>query len=298
MGKVIFVGDVHLKGSTPISRKDNYPETILNKIKSIWSYADTIGCSTIVFLGDIFDTVNISLQYFSHVLTLFKQIVSSGIDLYTIAGNHDLKYDSMDTLPITPLGILVKSDAIKLLDMLTVDDVFIQGTHFPDVPKSNSSELYSINVMHRFFESGFNEEPISKDDVIRLGYDMYILGHDHKPYPTVSIEGDGRVVHVVRPGSLSRNSSDQYNRFRTPRIMVFDTDLKDYYYEDVPSESGLEIFFEEHEEKNVVSMSELVDYLKSSYHTSNTSIRDYVSAVEIPDDVKSLIYTYLDILGA
>lgn len=299
MSKIIFVGDVHLKGSTPISRKDNYAEVILGKLNFIKEYALSIGCTTLIFLGDIFDTVSTSIQYFSHCLSCFKDIQDCGIDSYTIVGNHDLRYDSMDTLQTTPLGILVKSNAMHLLDSLIVDDVFIQGTHYPQTPApKGESELYSILLLHRFYESAFNETPITKEDVINLGYDAYILGHDHKPYQTISIENFGKAVKVIRPGSLARNSSDQYNKLRKPRILVFDTGSKSYYYEEVPSESGLEIFFEKPVEEQAVSMKELVDYLKSSYCAADTSIRDYVKTTSMPKDVKSLINTYLNLLGA
>ncbi len=299
MSKIIFVGDVHLKGSTPISRKDNYSETILNKLQYIWNYANTIDCTTIIFLGDIFDTVNTSLQYFSHCLTLFKKITDSGIDLYTIVGNHDLRYDSMETLPITPLGILIKSDAMKLLDSLIVDDVFIKGCHFPESPEPNTQkDLYSILLLHRFYESGFNEIPITKEEAQTLDYDVCILGHDHKPYSTIMVEGRDKLIKIIRPGSLARNSSDQYNRLRKPRILVMETSDKSFHYEEVPAESGMNIFFEKEEEKEVISMKELVDYLKSSYHTADLSIRDYLNNTEIPEDVKTLIGTYLDLLGA
>lgn len=299
MSKIIFVGDTHLKATAPISRKDNYPETILNKIKFIWEYASSIECENIIFLGDIFDTVNTSLQYFSGCLSLFKQISDNGVSLYTIVGNHDLKYDSMETLPVTPLGILVKSGAIHILDSLTIDDVCITGCHFPINPEKNKNAdtIYSILLLHRFYDSGFNEVPITKEDVIQLNYDAYILGHDHKPYKTVYVENN-RKVPVIRPGSLARNSSEQYNKLRKPRILIFDTDKKKFEYEEIPSASSKDIFIEREEETNVVSMKELVEYLQSSYDTSDTSIRGYIEETAIPDDVKALIKNYLNILGA
>ena len=296
MSKIIFVGDVHLKGSSPISRKDAYPEVILNKIRFLWDFATTIDCSTIIFLGDIFDTVNTSLQYFSHCLSLFKDMSRKGIDLYTIVGNHDIRYDSMDTLPITPLGILLESGEIKLLDSLTVDDVYIKGCHFPNKPiKNEESEIYSILLLHRFYESGFNEEPITKENILELNYDTYILGHDHRPYSTITLDNG---VTIYRPGSLARNSSDSYNRLRKPRILIMDTDMKEFYYEEVPCEPGENVFFEKEAETQVVSMADLVAYLRSSYHTDNNSIRSYMDTVTMPNDVHDLIIHYLDALGA
>ena len=153
-------------------------------------------------------------------------------------------------------------------------------------------------LLHRFYESGFNEIPITRDDVRTLNYDVYILGHDHRPYSTVKVEKENKDISVIRPGSLARNSSEHYNKLRKPRILVFETEDKSFTYVEVPSESGLDIFFDKKESTEVVSMKELVDYLKSSYHTADVSIRDYLNNTEIPDDVKVLIGTYLDILGA
>ena len=300
MAKILFVGDVHLKGSTPISRKDNYSETILKKLEWVHSYADSIDCKDIIFLGDIFDTVNTSLQYFSLCLSTFKKIADSGINLYTIVGNHDIKYDSIDTLPITPLGILIKSNIINMLEDLYIEDVYIKGVQYTEHPSRNLSDksYFSIMVAHRFYESAFNEEPISKHNLVDWCFDTYILGHDHRPYLTVELEEEGKHISLFRPGSLARNSSDQYNRLRKPRVLVFDTLSKYFYYEEVPSESGIDVFFDRVKEEKLPSMSELVLYLKESYHTADTSIRDYVNNADMPDKTKSLVISYLDMLGA
>lgn len=300
MSKIIFVGDVHLKGSTPISRKDNYSEVILRKLEWIKGYADSIDCKTVIFTGDIFDTVNTSLQYFSLCLSTFKQISDSGINLYTIVGNHDIRYDSIDTLPVTPLGVLLKSEVIKLLEDLYIEDIYIKGVHYTELPSRNLSDTkyFSIMVAHRFYESGFNEEPISKHNLIDWCFDAYVLGHDHRPYVTVELEENNKCIRLLRPGSLARNTSDQYNRLRKPRILVFDTLSKYFYYEEVPSDSGLEIFFDQIKEEKLPSMNELVTYLKESYHTADTSVRDYVEHADIPIPTKTLLKSYLDILGA
>lgn len=300
MCNIIFVGDVHLKGSSPISRKDDYPEVILNKLLYIADCAEELDCKYIFFLGDIFDTVNTSIQYFSHALGVFKSIRDKGIELYTIVGNHDIRYNSMDSFPYTPLGILVNSGIMKLLDEIIIDDdIYIKGFHYPnEITPNRHDDLYSIVLLHRFYESGFNEVPVTREDVINLGYDSYILGHDHRPYITQDIYDDGRNIKVIRTGSVARNSSDQYNRMRKPRFLIFDTESKEYTYQEVQSENGIDVFFEQQIEAPMVSMKELVDYLQSSYHTSNNSIRDYLNGAVIPDDVKSLIDSYLNILGA
>ena len=296
MSKIIFVGDCHLKGSTPISRKDNYPETILNKLLFIKEYAQSIACKHIFFLGDIFDNVSTTFPYFSHCLSLFKSFKDDGIDLYTIAGNHDLKYDALETITITPLGVLIKSGVFTLLGNTEIEGVKITGFSYTETPTPNvNAEGYSIALLHRFYESGFGEEPITEEQVVSLGYNTYIFGHDHRPYQTKVISD---TIKVIRPGSLARNSSDQYNRIRKPRILVFDTDTLSFYYEEVRSEAGQEVFFENVEEERPISMSDLVTYLQSAYHSSGMSIREYLDSITIPEASKSLIIGYLDILGA
>ena len=104
-----------------------------------------------------------------------------------------------------------------------------------------NAEGYSIALLHRFYESGFGEEPITEEQVVSLGYNTYIFGHDHRPYQTKVISD---TIKVIRPGSLARNSSDQYNRIRKPRILVFDTETLSFYYEEVRSEAGQDVFFE------------------------------------------------------
>lgn len=298
MSKFIFIGDCHLKATSPISRKDNYSETILKKLEFIQSYAEKNNVSALFFLGDIFDSVNTSLQYFSFCLSLFKRIKESGIRVYTIVGNHDIRYDSMETLPVTPLGVLIKSEVMTLLTDEIVEDIHLVGCSYPEKPNKNEiKDKYSILLLHRFYEAGFNEEPITEQQVKNLEYNTYILGHDHRPYPTKVIETPDSTIKVIRPGSLARNSSDQFNRIRKPRILVFDSETLNFSYEEVPSESGQDVFIDRPEDQPV-SMRELVDYLQSSYHSSNLSLREYVDTADIQEDVRSLVKSYLDILGA
>ena len=77
-----------------------------------------------------------------------------------------------------------------------------------------------------------------------------------------------------------------------------DKDIKEFYYEEVPCESGENVFFEKEVEAQVVSMADLVAYLRSSYHTDNNSIRTYMDSVVMPNDVHDLITHYLNVLGA
>ena len=53
MSKIVFAGDLHLKGIAPASRKETpeqYRETIINKIKNIQSICKGLNVSHLIFL--------------------------------------------------------------------------------------------------------------------------------------------------------------------------------------------------------------------------------------------------------
>ena len=114
----------------------------------------------------------------------------------------------------TPLGLLVKSECLSILKKIKIDDYTIYGWQYPEeIQKSLVSK--SICCAHRYYELAFSEKSLSQKDLRDLGYQYYILGHGHEPFEMVVGEG----YKLYRPGSLSRCTSDKYNRFRIPRIL-------------------------------------------------------------------------------
>ena len=72
MSKVLFVPDVHLQEQSPRSRKDAYPTTVLEKLDFIVNKANEEKAITI-FLGDLFNAVNMPMNYFYRVVDIFKK---------------------------------------------------------------------------------------------------------------------------------------------------------------------------------------------------------------------------------
>lgn len=72
MSKVLFVPDVHLQEQSPRSRKDAYPTTVLEKLDFIVNKANEEKAITI-FLGDLFNAVNMPMIYFYRVVDTFKK---------------------------------------------------------------------------------------------------------------------------------------------------------------------------------------------------------------------------------
>jgi DNA repair exonuclease SbcCD nuclease subunit len=297
MSNIIFVGDTHLKGSSPISRCDDYSTAILNKIESLVQVANSFNCNKIVLLGDVFDSHTTTLPYLAKVISSFKKISDAGITVYTVVGNHDIKNNRMDSLSSCALGILISTGYVKLAPRtLTIDDVDFNFFHYPDELVKRDSDNYSVCVAHRYYEFGLSWDSLTRDDVKSLNYDAMILGHYHVPCDTVTIED----TLLYRPGSLSRSTSESYNKLRTPRVLIFNCLNHKTAYVDIQCESADKVFTTTIEQSNHIcfSMKDLVKFITSSYTSSDLNIRDYFAQLNIPYDCRVKISDYLDNIGA
>ena len=297
MSSIIFVGDLHLKGSSPISRVDDYPTVILNKLESLINTAKSFSCDKIMLLGDVFDSHITTLPYLAKVINTFRKISDAGIDVYTIVGNHDIKNNRMDSLDSSALGILISTGYLKLAPRnLTIDDTSFNCFHYPEELTNNNESCYSVCVAHRYYEFGLSWDSLTSEDLKSLNYDAMIIGHYHVPCDTLSIED----TLLYRPGSLSRSTSEPYNKLRTPRVLVFNCLNHKTVYVDIPCERADKIFTNIVEQNNQVcfSMKDLVKFITSSYTSSDLNIRDYFAKLDIPYDCRVKISDYLDNVGA
>ena len=260
MSSIIFVGDLHLKGSSPISRVDDYPTVILNKLETLINTAKSFSCDKIMLLGDVFDSHITTLPYLAKVINTFRKISDAGIDVYTIVGNHDIKNNRMDSLDSSALGILISTGYLKLAPRnLIIDDTSFNCFHYPEELTNNNESCYSVCVAHRYYEFGLSWDSLTSEDLKSLNYDAMILGHYHVPCDTLSIED----TLLYRPGSLSRSTSEPYNKLRTPRVLVFNCLNHKTVYVDIPCERADKIFTNVVEQNNQVcfSMKDLVKFI-------------------------------------
>ena len=294
---VIIVGDTHLKCSSPVSRKDEYPIAVLNKLLYLANVAPTYKCDTIIILGDVFDSPNTSLPYLATVINTFKKICESGIKVYTIVGNHDIKNNRMDSLPTTALGILLSTDYLKLAPKeLSIDDTVFRCYNYPENLECKQSNDYEICIAHRYYEFGLDSDSLTKEDVSNLGYDAMVLGHYHVPCETEIVNG----TVLYRPGSLSRSTSEPYNKTRIPRALLINTVNHKSMYIDVPCGSAEEVFVAKIESNNkaTLSMKDLIQFMTTSYSSSDMDVREYFNNLEIPYECRCRIAKYLDTIGA
>lgn len=297
MSNVIFIGDCHLKANSPVSRKDDYPTAILAKIEFLSSVAHNYKCDTFILLGDVFDSPVTSLQYLAAVINTFKKVSSNGIKVYTIVGNHDIKNNRIESLPYTALGILISTGFVELAPKeLVIDNTTFRCFNYTDELVQKQSYAYEVCVAHRYYNFGLDEYTLRDEDIEKLGYDAMVLGHYHVPCDTQNVCGTTLYI----PGSLSRSTSEPYNRLRIPRALVFNCSNHKAAYTEISCNPASEVFVEKVEANNqeILSMKDLIQFIKSSYSSADMDVRDYFSHLEIPYECREKISKYLDSVGA
>ena len=294
---VMFIGDLHLKCVSPISRRDDYPSAILKKLECLANCVDVSKCNTFILLGDVFDSPVTSLPYLATVINTFKKIKDKGITTYTIVGNHDIRNNRMDSLQSTALGILLSTGYLMLAPReLEIGDTLFKCYHYPEELEPKQSDKYEVCVAHRYYDFGLAFDSLNSDDIKRLNYDAMMLGHLHLPCDTENIG----VTTLYRPGSLSRNTSEPYNKLRVPRALIFNVFNHRAVYIDVSCGTADEVFVGQNDNNAQASfsMKDLIQFITTSYSSSDMNVREYFNSIEIPYECREKIAKYLDAVGA
>ena len=292
MSKVLFVHDVHIQEQSPRSRKDAYPTTVLEKLDFIVNKANEEKAITI-FLGDLFNAVNMPMIYFYRVVDTFKKFNEVP---YIIPGNHDYPRTNPEMLPRTPLGLLNNIGLIKYLDNMVLGQVSIKGfPYWQKMVKAEGDSSKKICVAHCFYEDPFAEEHnLHVKDILELGYDYYILGHDHTPYEDVKI-GEST---IYRPGSLTRGTANDKQLIRdNVYVLEYDTVLDEFERIAVPCLPAKDVFNESvflRKEESKLDTQKILDNL---VFTSNDSIYDVLDRSEQPEEIKKIVEEYLQAAG-
>ena len=116
--KVVFVGDIHADDCTPRSRKDNYLNAILEKLKEILFFSHDNKVDAVVLLGDIFDKIEPSGKCRNIILRALQGSLWNKkwqFPVYIVEGNHDNK-NSPQNLEYSAVGTLIHTNIIQYVN--------------------------------------------------------------------------------------------------------------------------------------------------------------------------------------
>lgn len=284
MSRIAFVGDLHLSGEGPVSRKETpeqYRKVLLSKLDNIRNTCLAFGVKTIIFLGDVFNNnTGITNSFEGEIWNSFLEFKNKGIELYTIVGNHDMFFQNEKEFKGTYLYKAFLTGIIKHLDTLTVDNVFIRGIDYNyDFVPVEDKEYYNICVAHTFYENerfgGTGNANLTYDKCNKLGYNAYVLGHDHIPYDILETEN----FKVVRPGSITRGTSKTCNIYRKVMFSIFNSENYNWSYFEVETKPGVEVFNEKVVIEKGVELN-LEKLLEDFTVTKNMNVYDVIDEKE------------------
>lgn len=304
---VMIVGDTHIHHSTPSSRKDNYSQTVLDKLTFLKDYCKTNGVPFVVLLGDIFHTPSEPLSYLNKVIDLFKDW-SNYSEIYTIIGNHDVPLGNVNRVDETALGNLFITGFVKHANgmfRMVHNKHFIGVDYKKDIPKVSATHNKGyVLFLHSFYESN-DADSVSGVELDRLGYrqDHVFLGHDHTPYPIAYTEQKNKIIRI---GSLTRGTSHLYQLTRKPSVMLWNLETDVMQMLEVPHVDANLIFTEISLQKDAKSIADSLSSIRETLAGWVESVKqdtkndvylsDLIKTLNISQEAKDIIWQYVQYL--
>lgn len=221
--KFVFVTDLHGRTNNPISRKDDFPETILKKIAWVVDYANGIGAG-ILCGGDWLNRPDTSAAFISKMCGILEGADNAVIG---VLGNHDLFGYNVKSFARTPLAIAAACNNIHILGNEEIDmgdesvHIYISGSHSsPLIDRGGRTEEYytprkdkpkSVNEVRIHIVHGFLTDkdwpdgvPYTKIDAVKdTDADILLAGHEHLGFGIKTAED----TIFCNPGALGRVSA-------------------------------------------------------------------------------------------
>ena len=316
---LVWRTDVHMSDRTPRSRKDNWTETVLNKLRQVGEIAREVKADAVLDGGDFFDVK--SPQRNSHAMV--RQVAEVHKDypcpVYANVGNHDCVYGDIAFLPQQPLGVLFATGVFKpcydfkqewFVDPITAKSVRIVGVPYHGTKYDfdrianikKGPEDYLVVMCHLLASpqggSMFEGEDIVKySDLVGHDADVFCFGHWHKDQGITEIAPK---QFVVNTGSMTRGSLSQDDMDRQPCavIMRFDHDgitFDTRRLEVTPAAEVFDVEARSRQEERSSAVDTFVDSIKDTLTgTSGVPLVDLVRGATPDDAVRESALLYLE----
>lgn len=292
--KGIIFGDLHARESAPSCRKDDYFEAFFNKLNFVDNVIIDRNVNFVVLPGDVFHTHRSSDRLKSILLRLFKMWRNNNIEIFAVAGQHDLRFHSLD-YSNTPLSVLEAADILRVLIPNTYVSLYDGSVHVYGVSygeeilqpvvyddAKNFLVLHKMVIKNKTLWPGQKDYSIAKRLLKKYDYDMVFCGDNHETF--IEEYNDKLLINC---GSFMRMRIDQKDH--QPVVCYVDVDSGSYELIDIPIQSSFDVMdLSIVEEENEIS-ADLVDFVSA---LSNKGYRG--DSVDNSLDFTSRLFDYVD----
>lgn len=294
--RILFLTDTHIRGTNPQNRKDNFTETLFQKLEEVLDIAKENNVDILLHGGDIFDRPDITPSLVRDLIILIDKY---SLPIYAIAGNHDIYGQNPLTLNRTMLGLLDGAGVIKLLrpgEKLYFKEVNkkiqLTGQHyFYGIDADNGKKSYmikkdpdvdiAIHIVHgMLLEKPFFEGMAYTliEDILDTDADITLCGHYHAGFVTKCIDNK----YFINPGSLVRINNSLNEFLRMPKVILLDLEdeikIEELYLKKaLPGEDVLD---RTKVETMAFREKKLTEFIQSVYSAGNYDSLDINNIIE------------------
>lgn len=307
---MLITGDLHLRGSSPENRVDNFFETQLNKVEQIFQLASKNRCQAILCPGDVFDNPRPSFDVLEYYIKLFKKYsIGNGnndeVEFITVWGQHDQRFRTKER---TALRLMESLGYMQTFKKITYGkDINIYGCDYgEEIPAIEDEDSLNILLIHKTILDKpiwkGQEDFLQSDRLLKNNpYDLICSGDWHHP-----VFYKSKTQTILNCGCLVRKTISESDL--TPHIYILDINDEDLtyalnkiYLEYKPAE---EVFKPEalsrESTKENLKLQEFISNIKNNEISNSLDFRKNLETLMKPleDAVKQILLTELESVNA
>ena len=296
--KILALGDVHITERTPKNRTDDYYQTIKKKLEWIHDLCHAEKIKIVIQPGDLFDSWKESDFVKQDMLKFFKKWKKDKISIYTVFGQHDLRYHSTDRLN-TPTAILEAAGVLHVLNKepIKLNEVYLYGCSWGDeIPtKIKNDKVTHILAVHSMIIESKKlwpgQEDYSTGEMFlkKSKFDYVISGDNHKAF---SIKTEKQML--INCGSLARSSIAQIKH--KPRVWKISTKSKQTKKFFVPIEKEVLKNEEDHRKKENRNLDKFLNLIKTKTKINGLDFKNNIllRINELEPEIQNLVHDIME----
>jgi DNA repair exonuclease SbcCD nuclease subunit len=200
--KILYFTDVHLKEKNPISRADNYLESMMEKLFEIGEMTVKLKPDLVICGGDLFDSAHQSIFLQNKAIECIDNFVNRCLPVQVVLGNHEWRGRWEDW---------VEKSAFKVLQAM--NKVHLYERKFER--KLMGFKIVSIHDQ-------FVEKPVLWPHHLWKDYDgtadIFLVSDYHPHQGAKIVKTKKGPVLFVAPGAISRGSRSEEDMKREPMV--------------------------------------------------------------------------------
>jgi DNA repair exonuclease SbcCD nuclease subunit len=315
--KMLVINDPHTTDKPMLGRTESYGDDIIAKLMESWEIAHRTGCDFVLMTGDIFHKFRGPLVQYRMLNRLLVAFRASGLPIFAVAGNHDLSYSGVVSVPDMPIGVLVTAGVIEWLDKARIVEFGSESAlliprnwepYIDTVPtafklKAHEAALraenrYTIMVAHASILPPGETRPFPYHAADKLPTDLLdilICGHIHEDLGIHKLTSGCWYCNI---GALSRDSRTKHNLTRIPEVLTITLEHGEIEFERHPLQCAKpadEIFYD----KEVIVEHDLTDFadaLMNNLELEETPMDEFIASYtkDQPAEVADRLRQYLE----